>query len=269
MSKPESSEWLLGDESVDTKPTYSKVEGRALSNFIIGASLIILTVLNITQYWRSITAPNPSQIVYSPVQHLLSYELREFGTGKPGDPSPYFGEPSTKLDRAWRDLYPSVYQLIPKESAAQLVEKTLIFPHDPQRRYVVELEVFHLIHCLNMIRKSTRPDYYKGFAPGIVNSHTEDLLFGPEHVSHCIESIRQAIMCHVDVTPYTWIWNSTSGHMQNVFATPHTCRNFDAIRDWARPENNGGNVSAGFDGLYREMNDPLDKSTWINGYRGD
>lgn len=76
-------------------------------------------------------------------------------------------------------------------------------------------------------------------------------------------------MCHVDVTPYTWRWNSTTESMQNSFATPHTCRNFNAVRDWARPENNGGNVSLGFDASFREMNDPLDGTTWLEGYQGN
>ncbi|RFU25150.1 hypothetical protein B7463_g11184, partial [Scytalidium lignicola] len=199
--------------------------------------------------------------VRCPVQHLLEYELRYFGTGHKGDPSPYFGEASPELDKAWEDLYPSLYQLIPKQQAAKLANKTLIFPHDPQRRYVIELDVFHQLHCLNMIRQSTHPEYYKGAVPGVIDGNKEDLLFGPHHVAHCIESIRQALMCHVDVTPATWIWNEDAKVMQNVYATPHTCRNFDKIRDWASVGKYGANVEAGFDFEYREMNDPLDPKT--------
>ena len=39
-------------------------------------------------------------------------------------------------------------QLIPKEKAANLTNKTVIFPHDEQRRYAVEVDVFHQLHCL-------------------------------------------------------------------------------------------------------------------------
>jgi hypothetical protein len=120
-----------------------------------------------------------------------------------------------------------------------------------------------------MIRQSIRPDYYKGVAPGVVHGHSEDLLFGPQHVAHCIETIRQALMCHVDVTPYTWIWSEEKKQMENVFATPHTCRNFEKIRDWASLEKNGGRPETGFDGTYREMNDPLDPTTWVNGYSAE
>jgi hypothetical protein len=120
-----------------------------------------------------------------------------------------------------------------------------------------------------MIRQSVHPEYYKGFAPGEVNGHPEDLLFGPKHIDHCIESIRQSLMCHVDVTPYTWVWNETQHGMQNVFATPHTCRNFDKVREWADPRNYGADVADGFDGTYREMNDPLLPDTWIGGFNGE
>lgn len=46
------------------------------------------------------------------------------------------------------DIEKGVYQLIPKEQAVQLANTTLIFPHDPERRYIVELDVFHQLHCL-------------------------------------------------------------------------------------------------------------------------
>lgn len=120
-----------------------------------------------------------------------------------------------------------------------------------------------------MIRQSLRPDYYKPDAPGMVNGHQEDHLFGPRHIGHCVETIRQALMCQVDVTPYTWSWNVEAQHMENILTTPHTCRNFEKIRDWASLENNGGNPEDGFDGAYREMNDPLDPTSWVDGYSGN
>lgn len=39
-------------------------------------------------------------------------------------------------------------QLIPQEQAARLANKTIIYPHDEQRRYAIELDVFHQLHCL-------------------------------------------------------------------------------------------------------------------------
>jgi hypothetical protein len=121
-----------------------------------------------------------------------------------------------------------------------------------------------------MIRQSLRPDYYEPSVPQIINGHEEDGLYGPRHTSHCIEIIRQGITCAGDITPYTWIWDEKEEQLRNRIDTPHTCRNFDKIREWASPENYGGefanfDLSSGF----RELNDPLDPLTWVNGYSGE
>jgi hypothetical protein len=114
-----------------------------------------------------------------------------------------------------------------------------------------------------MIRQALSPDYYN------ISSEADEHLLGKAHQRRCLDQIRQSIMCHADITPYVWKWNETLGYNQNLITTPHTCRNFDVIRDWARPENYGGSVEFGFDYNGREMNDPLDQRTWIDGYSGE
>ena len=76
-------------------------------------------------------------------------------------------------------------------------------------------------------------------------------------------------MCAADVTPYIWTWNETLQTLQNRISTPHTCRNFDKILEWASPDNHGGDVAVGFDFKFRELNDPLDPTSWVDGYSGD
>lgn len=114
----------------------------------------------------------------------------------------------------------------------------------------------------NMIRKVTRPDYY---TPVIPEDKTEDPLLGPRHTSHCIETIRQALMCASDISVYTWEWDEKIQSHRNQVKNPHTCRNFEKLRNWAKVNTK----EIYFDGGYRVMNDPLDPSTWIDGYTGD
>jgi len=45
-----------------------------------------------------------------------------------------------------------------------------------------------------------------------------------------------------------------------------TCRNFQKIYEWAREYSLPGGIQV--DLKYREMNDPLDPSTWTQGYSG-
>ena len=56
----------------------------------------------------------------------------------------------------------------------------------------------HSLHCLNGLRKHTFWDY----------EHYKDNMEIPEwgrkmHVDHCIEQLRQAVLCHGDLTPVT------------------------------------------------------------------
>ncbi|KAG0645189.1 Oxidase ustYa [Hyphodiscus hymeniophilus] len=54
-----------------------------------------------------------------------------------------------------------------------------------------------------------------------------------DHIEHCIDSIRQTLMCASDITPMPFAWYTEWQVNFPVFDTLHTCRDFDAIRDWA------------------------------------
>jgi hypothetical protein len=112
-----------------------------------------------------------------------------------------------------------------------------------------------------MVRKATRPDYY---IPHVIEGEEEDRLLGKKHIAHCIDAIRQSLMCAADITVYTWSWDEELETYKNHVKNPHTCRNFDTLREWARVNTK----MSTFDWHYRVPNDPLDPSTWIDGYAG-
>ncbi|KAF7617342.1 hypothetical protein AFLA_005383 [Aspergillus flavus NRRL3357] len=69
------------------------------------------------------------------------------------------------------------------------------------------------------------------FPNGTINRDTD--MF--RHWDHCIDSIRQALMCHADVSPIPFHINVPA--RKGIFprlATTHTCRNFTKIQEWAR-----------------------------------
>jgi hypothetical protein len=165
--------------------------------------------------------------------------------------------------------------LIPEEQAAKLPNKTIMFPHDSQRRYLMNLDVFHQLHCLNMIRKALHPEYYKPMNPG---EHTgdEDELLGFSHIDHCVDSIRQSLMvstfmisqisylsaplpglivskCTADISVLNWEWSDNRRKNQPIGNGYHTCRRFDKIQDWARQRA----TYLEMDFEYRTLNDPL------------
>jgi hypothetical protein len=61
-----------------------------------------------------------------------------------------------------------------------------------------------------------------------------DMLLEGSHISHCIDSIRQSLMCSSDISLIVWRWNETAQRMKVHGDIAHSCRNFDAIRQWAK-----------------------------------
>lgn len=50
---------------------------------------------------------------------------------------------------------------------------------------------------------------------------------------HCLNYIRQAIMCNADISPVTETWYESAELWAPDFKTMHTCKNFPAIMEWA------------------------------------
>lgn len=65
---------------------------------------------------------------------------------------------------------------------------------------MAEIDVFHQLHCLNALRKALvmNYDYYWGAKWGF-----EPPLMFTTHLEHCMDILRQNIMCHSDVDAIT------------------------------------------------------------------
>ena len=83
-------------------------------------------------------------------------------------------------------------------------------------------------HHQKRIHHYMYPTYY---FPDISEQEKIDNRF---HNEHCIDMLRQSIMCHADIAPVTMRW----GHTQPVplanFSSPHQCANWADINDWAK-----------------------------------
>ncbi|KAJ7890379.1 hypothetical protein B0H13DRAFT_877701 [Mycena leptocephala] len=191
---------------------------------ILAAIICVQSIALLATLWRRPSTPAPR--LYSPVQHLVEETLKIYPLGFGKDLSPFQVPSSPDLDQAWEDLYNFGVSRIPKQEAAKLPNKTSPIPGDPGF-YIVELDVFHELHCLNMIRKALDPDYYTDW-----NIKTVER--AREHVSHCVDWIRYSIMCHSDTSVIVWQWNDRVQQSTPKARVPHTCRNFELIQDWGR-----------------------------------
>jgi hypothetical protein len=106
------------------------------------------------------------------------------------------------------------------------------FPEKDGGGYLAGLEVFHQLHCLRLVRQYTYKDYYTNLtAPPQAFTDPDHIL--RKHVDHCIDMIRQVLMCHSDVTLVTHAWVDGYDTPFPDFGTWHKCRDFDAIARYA------------------------------------
>ncbi|KAI1171177.1 hypothetical protein F4777DRAFT_594077 [Nemania sp. FL0916] len=175
---------------------------------------------------------DPWYLTYSPVQDIVEYEVREFTAGFREYNTKYMhngSEPTDELDRAWADLYENWgFVAIAEDQAAQLTEKTAPIPGNPGH-YLVGLDVFHQLHCLDNIRKAFWPDRYM-----------KDDVHGDRsglHLDHCIDSLRQSLMCSSDISTLHFDWLPEKHKNFVVSSATHTCRNFEKLRVWAMNKN--------------------------------
>ncbi|KAG1863651.1 hypothetical protein F4604DRAFT_1037456 [Suillus subluteus] len=169
--------------------------------WLIHGVLIFVTLLFFTLWAR---APSRDDILlYSPANEAIESKAIVRFNGSWDRPSVYRGSPSPDLEAAWnrltadgRTLAITLEQLlkIGEEPAPFLVR----YPEEYGGNYMTSVEVLHELHCINMVRKSIWGNYYMADDPDFVRWRT--------HPNHCVEILRQAIMCNSDVTMVTYDW---------------------------------------------------------------
>ncbi|KAG9225253.1 hypothetical protein CCMSSC00406_0007084 [Pleurotus cornucopiae] len=162
--------------------------------------------------------------LFSPANEAISYKYHRFFNGFGRNVSPFQVPPSKELDELWEGLYNLGISRIPASQAKQLPNATEAIPGD-EHNYIVELDVFHELHCLNRIRKTIYSDYYPDMRLSLPGNEA--------HMSHCLDSIRQSLMCSSDVSLIVWKWDEEAGQSFPRGDVVHRCRDFDKIKEWA------------------------------------
>lgn len=89
-------------------------------------------------------------------------------------------------------------------------------------------EVFHQLHCLNMVRMATFPDLYANHT--LFADHPSHIV--REHINHCIEIIRLQLQCSAEMTPILTENLPGRSFPAPDFKVIHICKNFDELRSW-------------------------------------
>ncbi|TGO81099.1 hypothetical protein BPOR_1352g00010 [Botrytis porri] len=148
----------------------------------------------------------PPTLVYTPAAEALDL---------------YKGDPRPELDLAWHNLVKNNNLRLSKEELATLVRTALSLADGSG--YYGQLNVYHLLHCLKFMREAFYAEYY----PDAQGPTTK------MHVDHCIDDIRQALMCHADTSITTFEWEEGIRRPMPDFTGWHTCNNWEKLDDWA------------------------------------
>ncbi|PVH88366.1 hypothetical protein DL98DRAFT_509079 [Cadophora sp. DSE1049] len=141
----------------------------------------------------------------------------------------YVGTPSPEIDAAWSKVINPLNLFMTLDEANVMgTEGMGIEP--ASGLYMSMPQVLHDLHCLNMIRKVLRLDHYTEMNNSILDVH----------IDHCIDGLRQSLMCFSDMTLIKEYWTDNKGDeggMMADFDNVHVCRDFDSIRAWMTGRN--------------------------------
>jgi Mycotoxin biosynthesis protein UstYa len=91
------------------------------------------------------------------------------------------------------------------------------------------MEGSHHLHCLHAIWK----DHHISKFPEDLKEKADMPHIHELHFEHCVDMIRQQLMCNFDTGLITFRWVEGLDIPYPDFNTEHKCTNYDAIRDWS------------------------------------
>ncbi|MCJ1358217.1 MAG: hypothetical protein MMC33_008216 [Icmadophila ericetorum] len=139
--------------------------------------------------------------------------------------NPFTGQPRSEHELAWRNLLqPMTSKFSPAEYAQSEIGDTLAYRDGSG--YVLEMAVYHELHCIRQIRRHLYLDHY------YPNISADDLSRETLHIDHCLEYFREAAMCRGDTSLATMFWRD--GLPTSRVYSEHECVNWEALDSWAR-----------------------------------
>lgn len=239
---------------------------RAVRLYCLLGLNVILFLSSLALYIRTISLQGKQTAALPPCVHrtdmkdarsAIEYEEQEYTGALVYDPEThtagrkhdadveYFGPPTPLLDENWHQLLHGEIPTMTDEEAEPYLPELLRIPKT--QSYHFEPDMFHTLHCLNAVRLEVSKSLYN---TTYVSQHHSTHASLPEgwdatHLEHCLDRLRQSVMCHGDLTPsplYYWKgFNLALGRTGR-----RTCRKWEPIRKWMDERGKRGNVLESF-----------------------
>ncbi|KAI1823226.1 hypothetical protein F4861DRAFT_341924 [Xylaria intraflava] len=142
------------------------------------------------------------------------------------DSHKFIGKPRAELDQAWHELLNGTLIKFSQEELMQAGNAKSIMLKDGS--FAGGLAISHSLHCIKRIKQYIHPEYYY---PGEQNWAELDY-----HLDHCLESIRQEILCAGSAEVYTLEWKAASEGNKPVVTVPQPrmCVDWGSLHSWMK-----------------------------------
>ncbi|CAH0050947.1 unnamed protein product [Clonostachys solani] len=226
---------LLNEESFKP-PRKESLWRRFRSWFIHGAFMALYLILlpSAMSLWPWHRQNCVSQFnSYSPINDGIKEEyVDNWFKGSLWYQSPYKGPPTPEVNRAWKDLMKYGVISVTAEDIQRIGHNTTAvqFPDEVGGGYLAVAMGTHHIHCLYFIWKDHHMD---SFPQSKINKEEVPEMY-ERHYEHCVDYLRQAIMCNFDpgIIPYYWVRKHNQPTPDgNTF---HKCVNWDHLQGWLK-----------------------------------
>jgi hypothetical protein len=99
--------------------------------------------------------------------------------------------------------------------------------------YFAQIDAFHQLHCLNVLRKHSYWNVY--FEPnyGPYDSHNAHELHWT-HLSHCIDMLYQNLKCNANSDIITSVWMVGQEYPYPDFGIEKKCGDFEGLLGWSQ-----------------------------------
>ncbi|KAL5114926.1 hypothetical protein ACEQ8H_007173 [Pleosporales sp. CAS-2024a] len=140
------------------------------------------------------------------------------------------GPPSEAVDKAWDSLMPQHLIRI-KEAEFQQINASIYTAEidDEQGGRIAIFESFHMIHCLKSLWQNAYPEYYSEIH-AYNQEHVEEF---HEHTDHCVDVLRQKLMCDADGALVTYNWQKNHYYPHPNFNVEHQCRDYNRLLEFS------------------------------------
>lgn len=155
---------------------------------------------------------------------------------QPQNPSLARQDPSFQTDKIWEDL--ELIRILPitKKDVIKMgknPETVAAFDNDywglGDDAYMASLDVFHHLHCLNMLRRKAFGDFPTHPIPITPEKY---LKLQWTHLKHCTDILYQNIMCNANTELYTLNWMETQQMPFPDFNINRQCKDMNALIKW-------------------------------------